>query len=313
MRAYVGLTDWSWYENLRAAGATEANFWRPRDLRRFGRSVPQGAPFLFKAHKDRGDRILGGGFFDGWVTLTIERAWEFFGPGNGARSVTELLAAISAIRGEQVTAQTEIGCILLSQVRFFPWDDAPSAPPDWAGNLVQGRSYELGTPDGSYVEEVFAQLLARDLADEETVLPGVVDGPVFGAHRLMAQRLGQAPFKALVQEAYGRRCAITGERIVPVLEAAHIRPVASAGENRVDNGLLLRSDVHTLFDRGYLGVHPEKRTVRVSPRLRRDFGNGEEFYAMQSSGRTIAAPQRRADRPHREFLEWHADEVFLSA
>ncbi|SDF11501.1 putative restriction endonuclease [Cellulosimicrobium cellulans] len=310
MRAYVGLTDWTWYETLRATGATEANFWRPRDLRWFGATVPQGAPFLFKVHKDRGDRILGGGFFDGWVTLTIERAWEFFGTGNGALSVTELLAAISAIRGAQVTAQTEIGCILLSQIRFLPSSDLPSAPPSWSGNLVQGRSYELGTPQGSYVEEVFAQLLARDLGDDATT--GVVDGPVFGPHRLMAQRLGQAPFKALVQEAYGRRCAITGERIVPVPEAAHIRPVASSGENRVDNGLL-RSDVHTLFDRGCLGVHPERRTLLVSPRLRSDFGNGEEFYTMQSSGHMIAPPRRRADRPNREFLEWHADEVFLSA
>jgi putative restriction endonuclease len=95
-------------------------------------------------------------------------------------------------------------------------------------------------------------------------------------------RVGQQAFKALVQDVYGLRCAITGDKVVPVVQAAHIRPVTDAGENRVDNGLLLRSDVHTLFDRGYLAVHPEKKTLLVSPRLHRDWGNGEEFYQTGS-------------------------------
>jgi putative restriction endonuclease len=97
------------------------------------------------------------------------------------------------------------------------------------------------------------------------------------------------------------------------LQAAHIRPVSWQGENRIDNGLLLRSDVHTLFDRGYLGVHPDRKTLLVSPRLRTDWGNGEEFYARQASGDPIGVPSRRADHPNREFLTWHADTVFLAS
>jgi hypothetical protein len=79
---------------------------------------------------------------------------------------------------------------------------------------------------------------------------------------------------------------------------------------RLDNGLLLRSDVHTLFDRGYVGVDPGYR-LRVSPRLRDDFGNGDQFYAR--AGQLIDLPARRADRPQREFLEWHLDEVFKAS
>jgi predicted restriction endonuclease len=85
-------------------------------------------------------------------------------------------------------------------------------------------------------------------------------------------RLEQAAFKALVQEAYSRRCAVTGDNIVPVLQAAHIRPVTAEGENRVDNGLLLRSEVHPLCDRGYLGVHPDRNALLLTPRLRADWG-----------------------------------------
>jgi len=80
------------------------------------------------------------------------------------------------------------------------------------------------------------------------------------------------------------------------------------GEHRLDNGLLLRSDVHTLFDRGYLGVDPQHRLL-VSPRLRADFSNGDQFYAK--AGQVIDLPARQADRPGREFLEWHLDEIFL--
>ncbi|SEU44350.1 HNH endonuclease [Nonomuraea wenchangensis] len=108
--------------------------------------------------------------------------------------------------------------------------------------------------------------------------------------------------------AYERRCAISGDRIRPVLQAAHIRPVAAGGEHRLDNGLLLRSDLHTLFDRGYLAIDPKHRLL-VSPRLREEFGNGEEFY--RRAGQEINVPTRPRDRPHPELLEWHLDEVFL--
>ena len=93
-----------------------------------------------------------------------------------------------------------------------------------------------------------------------------------------------------------------------MLQAAHIQPVTKQGRHRVDNGLLLRSDVHTLFDRGYLTVTPDHRT-RVSGRLKKDFDNGEHYY--QLAGSEIWLPKNAEDRPNREFLEWHADSVFL--
>ncbi|WP_242624294.1 hypothetical protein [Micromonospora kangleipakensis] len=61
---------------------------------------------------------------------------------------------------------------------------------------------------------------------------------------------------------------------------------------------------------GYLGVDPKYRLL-VSPRLRSEFGNGEQFYAK--AGTEIAVPERRGDRPHSEFLEWHLDTVYKAA
>ena len=139
-----------------------------------------------------------------------------------------------------------------------------------------------------------------------------IDGPTKGDPRLMIPRVGQDAFKALVLGAYQRHCAVTGSRIEPVLQAAHIRPVKDGGVHRLGNGLLLRSDVHKLFDDGYLGVD-ERYRLRVSPRLKTEFGNGAEFYERERQGVKVAVPARRVERPDAEALNWHMDTVFLSA
>lgn len=76
--------------------------------------------------------------------------------------------------------------------------------------------------------------------------------------------MGQGHFKRAVADAYGNRCAVTTSATFPSLEAAHIRPFAEGGEHAVSNGLLLRTDVHRLYDRGYLSVDADLR-LRVSP------------------------------------------------
>jgi putative restriction endonuclease len=199
-----------------------------------------------------------------------------------------------------------IGCVLIRDVRFFLGNPA-DPPPGFAPNVVQGRSYDLADPAWS---GYFAELLQRLLggpAELDLTQPWGRSGPVYGDPRLAPYRLGQQAFRAVVLDAYNRHCAITGTKIRPVLQAAHVRPLPAGGEHRLDNGLLLRSDVHTLFDHGYLAVDPRHRLL-VSPRLREEFGNGEQFYAR--AGQQITLPQRVTDRPAREALEWHLDEVF---
>jgi putative restriction endonuclease len=123
--------------------------------------------------------------------------------------------------------------------------------------------------------------------------------------------LGQGAFRVLVTEAYGKRCAITGERTLPVLEAAHIQPFASEGPNRVSNGLLLRSDLHILFDQGYLTVTPDLR-VLVSKRIKEKFENGREYYAYAEKALTVLQP-RAPERPAAEYLRWHNEHRFEHA
>jgi putative restriction endonuclease len=204
-----------------------------------------------------------------------------------------------------------IGCLFVRDVRFFPHDAIAEPPLGFAPNIVQGKSYDLADPSvGPYFEMLVQLLLGRAVAELDFSQPWHRAGPVFGDPRLAPYRLGQRSFQAVVLDAYHRRCAISGTHIPPVLQAAHIRPVAQGGEHRLDNGLLLRSDIHTLFDRGYLAVDRRYRLL-VSPRLREDFPNGDQFYAK--AGQVIELPEHRVDRPNRDFLEWHLDEIFKAS
>jgi putative restriction endonuclease len=131
--------------------------------------------------------------------------------------------------------------------------------------------------------------------------------PRYGKPILVHPRLGQGAFRLLVTDAYARRCAVTGERTPPVLDAAHIRPYAELGPHRLENGLLLRKDLHALFDAGYVTVTPSLE-LRVSRRIREEFENGRDYYALE--GASVRTPLRPAPPPSPEYLEWHGDSVF---
>jgi len=307
VKAYVGVTDGNWYRFLaERPEIDEVNFWRPSGRNRFG-AIAIGEPFFFKSHFPH-NQVVGGGFYSGFAILPLSEAWDLFGMGNGVDSLTAMRAAVGRYRREPIAADEDplIGCVLIRNTTFFRPDAPAGPPPDFAGNIVQGKGYDLSqSTDIGYFQELLERLLGGVVVD--ITQPWHLPGPVYGDPRLVPQRLGQQAFKAVILDTYQHRCAITGNKIRPVLQAAHIRPLPSGGEHRTDNGLLLRSDVHTLYDRGYLGVDPQYRLL-VSPRLRTEFGNGEQFYAR--AGQEIAVPARRADRPHREYLEWHLDTVF---
>ncbi len=89
MKAYVGVTDGEWYRQLAdQPPGGEVNFWRPASGRQF-RALSPGEPFFFKSHHPE-NRVVGGGFYSGFVALRISEAWDLFRRGNGARTLEEM-------------------------------------------------------------------------------------------------------------------------------------------------------------------------------------------------------------------------------
>jgi len=307
----VGVTDSDWFRFLAdRPDVTEVNFWQPSGGREF-RVLAPGEPFFFKTHYPH-NKVVGGGFFSDSARLKVSEAWELFGEANGVDSIEQMRTRIDRYRRAPIAADEDpvIGCLFVRDVHFFPAGGAIDPPPSFAPNIVQGKSYDLADRFAAAYFTGLLELLLGVAVEVDFSQPWHRPGPVFGDPRLAPYRLGQRSFQAVVLDAYHRRCAISGTHISPVLQAAHIRPVTAGGEHRLDNGLLLRSDIHTLFDRGYLGVDPKYR-LHVSPRLRADFSNGDQLYHI--AGQVIGLPERRVDRPGRQALEWHLEEVFKAS
>jgi len=307
LKMFVGITDYDWFRTLKQANCDEVNFWKPGGNTNF-KVLNEGDIFLFKLHSPQ-DYIVGGGFFLKFSILPSSLAWEAFGIANGARDLFELNSRIYKYRKTNRLSDPDpqIGCIILSMPFYFEEKDWIPVPKDWNRNIVQGKTYDTSEHNGLFLyEQVQDRLRILDFNDHNAHNCSVNR---YGKEKVIKPRIGQGAFKVLITDAYQRRCAITGEKTLPVLEAAHIKPYSLEGTHEIKNGLLLRRDFHTLFDRGYITVD-KNLTVEVSHRIKEDFGNGKEYYAHHGQ-KLIILPERIEQRPDMNYLEWHNENVYL--
>jgi putative restriction endonuclease len=312
MNLFVGVTDNDWFDFLRAADPPEVNFWRPSG-QGFAALRP-GEPFLFKLKAPR-SAIAGGGFFVRYTRLPLTLMWDIFGQKNGAADFQTLAPTIRNYRRDS-GPNPHVGCTVLTSPFFFDEADWIPVPESFSKNIVSGKSYDTATEEGRRLwRQVRMRLDTPDRtvltpAEDQSPSPGQVaeDLAEYGAEYVARNRLGQSAFRTAVTDAYQRRGAITGEKTLPALQASHIKPYAASGPHRVDNGLLLRADVHQLFDAGYVTL-TSNYCVEVSRRIREEFQNGDEYYAFQ--GTRLHLPDEKNDRPSDSFIEHHNTEIYV--
>ena len=298
----IAVTDGDWFDTLRQKlNLAEVNFWAPSAAN--FRALQPGELFLFKLHAPR-NFIVGGGIFAYANALPCSLAWEAFREANGARSLPEMRARIARYRRADPTDRSdfEIGCRILTQPFFFAEADWIPVPASWAPNIVSFKTYNTGDAEGLALWDAVNERMSRQ------DFPGIAEAQArFGEPQLIRPRLGQGAFRVLVTDIYKRRCAITHERTLPALEAAHIRPYGDGGAHEAQNGLLLRRDIHSLFDAGYVTVTPDLR-FEVSSRIKEEFDNGRHYYELH--GHKIDAPSDVGRRPDAEALTWHNENRF---
>jgi len=234
---------------------------------------------------------------------------------NGAPDFELMIDRIIGLRGDDGrsarTGDFQIGCVMISAPVFFAQDEWVTPPTDWAKTGIQkGKTYQLDSGEGRRIlEECLgrARAGARHWNVEPTAQIVAEGSPRYDSPVPVRPRLGQGLFGLAVRDAYEGACAVTHEHSAPVLEAAHIMPYARGGEHRVDNGLLLRRDLHRLYDRGYVTVTPD-HVFRVGDSLRKEFKNGRSYYGLNGSKITI--PSHEIWQPSKELLRWHGREVF---
>lgn len=313
---WIALTDQAWFDHFSEGKPTvvrvdEVNFWSPTSVKPMKRMRP-GEPVFFRL-KVPHRCIAGYGFFAHFCVLGLEEAWRMFGAKNGDPERGRFMRRIGGYRrldlDDPSVERAPLGCTILRDAVFWPrerwlrWDEREG----WPKHTQRGKAETDPVRASRLLAEIQHDSLEvpQDLVAE--FAPLEVDERELVLARTRA-RVGQGTFRSRLLDAYGRRCAVTGEKTEPVLDAAHVQPYLGPRSNHPQNGLLLTQEFHTLFDLGLVTVTPDFR-LRVSDSLRERWSNGRRYYAYQGS--PIRTPESTELRPSRAALEWHVRRVFV--
>ena len=171
-------------------------------------------------------------------------------------------------------------------------------------DATSGRSFipvasKSGEPS---IRELVALSETED--EEDLDLKSLNDDQRERVVRSLVWRRGRLKFRQKLLEAYNNRCAITGCTVEDLLEAAHIKRYMGQQSDKVQNGLLLRADIHTLFDLGLIAMDSDSMVVVVSPSLQ-----GTEYAAL--SGQPLRLPQQTKEHPSKKALSEHRQKAKL--
>ncbi len=292
MRTFVGLTERTWVERVAVLTPGDASLWRPH-RRRF-RALEPGEPYLLKLHAPW-NAIVGAGRFVAAERLPLSLAWLAFGAANGVVDPAELRRRTARAHPEPTAVDPLLSCVVLDRPAILDESDWVAVPDDWRPSVAHGKLYR-GDAAHALWEQVRGRLGAR-------WSPTPLDGEP-----------GPGRFRLAVADAYGHRCAVTGERALAALEVVQLRPAARGGPNRVENGVLLRADLARLFEHGLLCIEPEGFVVRVHASVRRAAGGATPYAPLD--GRPLRVVPERFDLlPSRELLAEHvaASRAWLAA
>lgn len=287
---YIGNTDHDWFDFCKARPSLEeVNFWRPSKSP--FKALNEGGIFFFR-RKAPINKIGGFGVFASTGQITIGQAWDDLGFSNGLESLEEFISRVRKYRDSKIVdRQTLITFNIIATPVFLAEQDWIDVPSDWSPNIVTGKSYSSDSEAGANLLKLFRQNMKAKsfLQDDARTFGFFNDTPQAGYSFTKNQkiRLGQGAFRVAVFSAYQGRCAVTGTTVPAALQAAHIRKYSDHPDNRVTNGILLRSDIHSLYDNGLLEITPEYR-VRLTERFRELFPESSEYLCLD--GKHIALP-----------------------
>jgi hypothetical protein len=292
-------TDPDWIEVLRSYNITDnINFWR-KEKRRV--HLPERSRFYFKL---RGSRFIAGrAVSQRQISMSIREAWEYFSIRNGVSTYEELRRKATDIL--EVSDDT-LNCLVLDEVEVLDPEEYPQLPPDFVatqnpkdyleGSLPQIESSFFGASTLG-LSGIEAQLTKDRVFDPDTVLAARE-----ATLRAVVMRRGRSDFRQMLMDAYDHKCAVTGTEVRAILEAAHVYPYKGTETNVLQNGILLRSDWHTLFDLGLWAIDDDYRII-IAPEI-----IPEEYRKYHQT--LIRLPRIVLHRPSPKAIRWHRNNVF---
>ena len=308
---YIAQTDNAWFDYLLARQPfDEVNFWKPST--QLFKAIEEGGTFFFRLKSPRG--VIGGfGTLVSSINVPIQFAWESMADANGVASLDAMITLIAKYRvGRPTNSHSHIGCRVLANPVFLSEQQRVPVPRDWTPSIVSGKTYRRDQPNIQYLielEQSYRSSVDQFQADRATFegFSEAAQTP-YGQPTVVVPRLGQGSFRMRVANAYEYECALTGTRVLPALEAAHIVPYAVSKSHSVRNGLLLRRDLHSVYDAGYVTFN-DNGTLRVSSQLKTVFKNGNEYRRLK--GRPLRRPNVLDAVPDPSLLRWHRENTYV--
>lgn len=288
----ISNTDETWFEYLKLNELNSfVNFWTPTPWN--VKTVKKGSRFYFML-KSPIRKIGGFGEFYEYKNLSVEKAWIEFGYRNGKNNKEEFISSIqkyidknsTKFGGKEIDVLTyEIGCIVLNNCEYWDKDkyiDLADSNINFPTTIVKYKCFD----EYDYLKISSSETLEFQIVNEERQNLNKV---------LVNSRKGQGTFKGKVLRAYDNKCCVTGETIPELLEAAHIQEYRSQSSNHIRNGLLLRVDIHRLYDNGLIYIDKDY-IIHVSHKI-----TDTPYY--QFNGKMISLPIDSYDYPSKEALE----------
>ena len=293
---YIGNTDHDWFNFCKNhPELTEVNFWQP-SAKKF-RVVDEGAIFFFR-RKAPINLIGGFGTLVCSENASIGRLWADLEISNGIESEQDFIDRVKRYRkSEYVDQHTLVGFKILIDPVFLDEKDWFELPKDWSENIVTGKAYSSDSNGGQYLLKKYRELQKETTQSEDKYkeIFGFEESPQAGYKTGKAKiRIGQNLFRLSLLSAYQGRCAVTGTDVPEVLDAAHIQKFSENPNHAINNGLLLRKDIHTLFDCGYLEI-TEDYKVQLTEKFKLSHEKSSSY--IQYEGKKITLPKNKKHWP----------------
>lgn len=297
----ISPTDYDWFDFLRDADLNSGiNFWTPTPWNIKKMKKGDRLYFMLKAPR----RKIGGyGEFSAYKNLSAAQAWDEFGYRNGRPSQDVFFNSIkkyvtkNTIQSGTIFDTTapahEIGCVILDNCEFWP---------DEHFQVIS----DTKSSDDKDAIVCFEPQIVRIKYYNDVVDPFRETSKVNQGFRMIsgqrerkqvfaALRDGQSRFKVKILKIYSNQCCVTGEKIPELMEAAHIQPYVNDCSNHAQNGLLLRVDIHRLYDNNLIFIDRDYR-IHVS-----GFVKNPNY--RQYDGRRITLPNVTNGYPSVDALE----------
>lgn len=292
-RLAISPTDEDWFNLLKSNNhLNRINYWTPTPWNLKKLMPGDRLYFMLKAPI----RKIGGyAEVVKYENMSINQAWNTYGLGNGVVGLEELIFRTSKYKGKRTNQKNDdqnpvIGCIELKEAVFFN-------PKEYLTPKDLGVSFPNQVVKISYFHGDFPNL-GEEIPDLPTSSFSLVESANKKQKlREVNQRVGQEGFRKAIYKAYDDRCAITGESCKDLLQAAHIQPYKDENSNHVQNGILLRIDLHRLFDTGLITIDTNYR-IRFS-----SIFQSKEY--LKYDGKKIRLPLHKQQCPSIQALEYN--------